>query len=136
MIFRNYQMTKQYGTELILDLTNCNSKLFTRIKLTEFFNKLAKITNMKLALTPYFWDEENGEGLTEPHLIGTSAFHFIQTSNIIVHTLNKLNSVFVNLFTCKTFDIDKACEFIEGFFEGEILNKQVVSRIYNDNSNS
>ena len=123
-------MNKQYGIELILDLSNCDITLFTRPQLSTFFKKIAKITDMKLALSPYFWNEENGGYTDEPHLKGLSAFHFIETSNITVHCLELLKSVFVNLFTCKDFNIDEACMFIEKFFKGKIINKSVIKREY------
>ena len=123
-------MVKKYGIELILDLNDCDPNTFTRLNLTKFFNKIAKITDMKLALSPYFWDDDNGENLNEDHLIGTSAFHFIQTSNITIHTLSILKAVMINLFTCKDFNVEETCRYIEGFFKGKIVKKTVIDRVY------
>jgi len=65
---------------------------------------------------------------TEPHLKGTSAVQFIETSNIVIHTLDILESVYLNIFSCKDFNADAAAKFSAEWFRGEIVDSNVIER--------
>ena len=51
------------------------------------------------------------EQQTSPKTKGTSAVQFILTSTIVIHTLDLMNAVYVNVFSCKEFDTEKAAAF-------------------------
>lgn len=79
----------------------------------------------------YFWDDletPEEEKQTEEHTVGTSAVQFILTSNITIHTLDKLGKVFINIFSCKDFDSDKVSGFTK-WFGGKIVHRVEVDRI-------
>ena len=69
------------------------------------------------------------EQQTEVHLKGTSAVQFILTSNIIIHTLDLLGNVYINIFSCKDFDPENAIKFSKNWFRGEIVNSHIIERI-------
>lgn len=80
----------------------------------------------------HFWDDlhtPKAEKQTEPHLVGTSAVQFIKTSNITIHTLDRLKKVFLNIFSCKDFDDQLAMMFAANWFEGEIAQSRVIERM-------
>ena len=55
----------------------------------------------------HYWDDVGvppEERQTSPLTKGTSAVCFILTSAIVVHTLDDLGAVYVNIFSCKEFD--------------------------------
>ena len=121
---------RNYGKELILDLHNCNPEKFTREEIERYFKEVCGLIDMQRCEL-FWWDDyglspENRQ--TEPHLKGTSAVQFIMTSNITIHTLDILKSVYLNLFSCKDFDAQVAAEFSRKFFEGEIAASMVVDR--------
>ncbi len=99
-----------YGKELIIDLHNCDSSTFTRHKIKKYFVEVCKLIDMERAKLCW-WDdlrtpEEEKQNL--PHTKGTSAVQFILTSNITIHTLELTKTVYVNIFSCKDFDSQKA----------------------------
>lgn len=119
-----------YGVELILDLKNCNSEIFNRVDIAEFFTQLCELIGMEQC-DLHFWDDvgiPKDECQTDPNLKGTSAVQFIMTSSIVIHCLDLLGTVYVNLFSCKGFDDIKAAYFIRDWFEGEINYATVVDR--------
>jgi len=124
-------MNKPYGQELILDLHGCDTSLFNRDDLTRFFQLLCKRIGMKPEAL-YFWDDVGvppEECQTEPHTKGTSAVQFILTSSIVVHTLDLTGKVFVNIFSCKSFDSADTESFCVEFFKAaSIGNKTVIER--------
>ena len=120
-----------YGKELILDLHNCHPETFTRKSIRNYFKKLCEEIDMvRCKLT--WWDDlytPEEEKETEPHLVGTSAIQFIKTSNITIHTLDIMKRVYLNIFSCKEFDAEKAKIFSERWFSGVSVNDIVVDRI-------
>ncbi|HUS48595.1 MAG TPA: S-adenosylmethionine decarboxylase [Candidatus Paceibacterota bacterium] len=119
-----------YGKELILDLHECDVSTFNRKNIEEYLKKLCEIIDMERQ-DLHFWDytgvpEE--ELPTEAHLLGTSAVQFISTSDIVIHTLDILKKVFLNIFSCKDFDVDVASSFSEEYFKGKIVTKYVIER--------
>lgn len=119
-----------YGKELILDLEECDPKYFNRESIRNFFSDLCR----KIGMEPcdlHFWDDletPDDEKETEPHLVGTSAVQFIRTSNMTIHTLDILKTVYLNVFSCKDFDEDMAARFSAEWFAGKIKNMTVCSR--------
>lgn len=113
-----------YGKELILDLHNCDPATFNRASLTTYFIKLCDLIDMERREL-HFWEDEQ---LIEPHTKGISAVQFIVTSNITIHTLELLKTVYVNIFSCKEFDANVAEEFTVSWFGGEIAKSTEIDR--------
>lgn len=120
-----------YGKELILDLHDCDPRTFTRKSIAEYFGQLCRLIDMEPCKLVW-WDDlrtPKNEQETEPHLKGTSAIQFIKTSNITIHTLDILQKVFLNIFSCKSFNARKASAFSARWFMGKIQNKQIIERM-------
>ena len=119
-----------YGKELVIDLQKCDSATFNRKSITEYFNQLCELINMKAA-DLYFWDFD---GLPDefakapPHLKGTSAVQFIETSSIVIHALDDLKEIYLNIFSCKEFDISLVQSFSESWFRGSTKSSQIITR--------
>ncbi len=121
---------KGYGKELILDLHECDPATFTRKSIKKFFKELCELIDMEREKLSW-WDDyglPTEECQTEPHLKGTTAVQFIKTSNITIHTLDLLKSVYLNIFSCKDFDPEIVKKFTEEWFKGKIVNNHVIER--------
>ena len=128
-----------YGKELIIDLYQCDVRRFTRNEITYFYEQLCKEIDME-PCKQTFWDDkwtwlwkillfwQKIDYATDFHTKGTSAVQFILTSNITIHTLDKLGEVYINLFSCKDFDIDRALEFCVSFFDSKDNAYYIVNR--------
>jgi S-adenosylmethionine/arginine decarboxylase-like enzyme len=120
-----------YGQELILDLKNCDPKTFNRASISEFFDQLCELIEMEQG-DRHFWDDVGvppEECQTDPNTIGTSAVQFILTSSIVIHTLDLLGTVYLNLFSCKAFSTTEAIEFTRKWFNGEVVRSMEIPRI-------
>ena len=120
-----------YGSELILDLHDCSPATFTRGRLDLYFTGLCDLINMEKCEV-HFWDDVGvpaEERQTSPHTKGTSAVCFILTSSIVIHTLDDLKAVYVNIFSCKKFDPAEATEFTEKWFEAGSCNPTFIERV-------
>ena len=119
-----------YGKELIIDLKNCNPDTFNRDSLTDFFTQLCELIDMEQC-DLHFWDDvgvPEDECQTNPCLKGTSAIQFIMTSSIVIHCLDLLGTVYLNLFSCKEFEAEVAAKFIRRWFGGVINHVIIVER--------
>ena len=122
---------KNYGKELILDIHKCDADTFTRDSIKKFCEKLCGLIDME-SCEFHFWDfKDDPEGYAEApdHIKGISAIQFITTSNITVHTLDKLERAYINIFSCKDFHIPAARRFTKDWFKGMVINWKVVERI-------
>ena len=113
-----------YGIELLLDLKGCDLSDLSQQKLTDYFVQLCDLIGMVRHGEPVFWEDHSGI----PHLTGTSAIQFIQTSNVVAHPLPLLRAVYLNIFSCKAFDTERAKRFSVEFWRAESVVYTVVTR--------
>lgn len=127
---RNNQKTitmKQcgFGPHLTLDLSGCPVEpLVDYERLYDLLNELPGVMNMTKMTLPHVvkWLDQGAK------VPGFSGFVMIAESHISFHTFPERNFVFVDLFSCKPFDVEKAVEYIVAFFRPQKVDKQVVTR--------
>ena len=124
-------MPGKYGIELILDLHDCDESKFTRDSITEYFERLCVLIDMQREAL-HFWDDEGvpeEDKQTSPHTQGTSAVQFILTSSIVIHTLDQLRAVYINIFSCKEYDPKVAEKFSVEWFGATECSARVIDRV-------
>lgn len=122
--------TDSYGEELILDLHGCDPSRFTRQDIEGYLDRLCALIDMERC-DLHFWDDvgvPESQQQSDPKTKGTSAVQFILSSTIVIHTLDLLKAVYVNVFSCKTFNTNEAAEFTAKWFRARHCNKTVVVR--------
>ena len=120
-----------YGYELIIDMHGCKVATFNRKSLDDYFDKLCKAIGM-VKCERYWWDDvgvPEDKRQTSPHTKGTSAVQFILTSTIVVHTLDELRAVYVNIFSCKPFDRVVAEQLTREWFGSNKCTTHFIERI-------
>lgn len=131
MIGGDEKTVNQYGIELILDMHGCDVSKFTRASITEYFECLCELIDMKRE-DLHFWDDiglSDEEKQTSPHTQGTSAVQFILTSSIVIHTLDQLRAVYINIFSCKAYDPHVAEKFSVEWFGATNCSAKTIDRI-------
>ncbi len=122
---------KPYGYELILDLHGCDASTFNRESLDGYFEELCKAIDM-VKCERYWWDDvgvTEEERQTSAHTKGTSAVQFILTSTIVVHTLDLLKAVYLNIFSCMPFDRQVAENITKEWFGAKECRTHFIERI-------
>ncbi len=114
-----------YGLEVVLDLYDCNPKVIrSSKKLAEYVTKLCKLLKMEKygkTLLPHF-------GYKEAYTAGYSMLQFIETSSITGHFSELWNAAYINIFSCRYFDAQKAIKFTVKFFGSKKFKKRVLVR--------
>ena len=125
------RLDDKYGIELILDLHRCDASTFTRESIQKYFERLCDLIEMKREEL-HFWDDvgiPEEEKQTSPHTQGTSAVQFILTSSIVIHTLDQLEAVYINIFSCKAYDPKVAENFSVQWFGAKDHSARLIDRV-------
>ena len=114
-----------YGWELVLDLYECNRRTISdEAAIKRFARDLCEVIDMKPygePLTPYFGEKQE-------HTKGYSLLQFIETSSIVGHFSEGTGAVYLNIFSCKKFDIEKAENFTKEYFGAERTHSRFIVR--------
>lgn len=127
MIRQDGTTDDQFGQELILNLYECDpGKISDGESIRRYVIKLCdEVIEMKRygeALIPHFGHEN-------PVTSGYSLVQLIETSSVTGHFSEYKRAVYLNIFSCKWFDADKAAKFSKEWFGAEKMEKQLVTRL-------
>lgn len=115
----------EFGPHLTIDASNCNVRKLADASLVyDILKNLPPLMDMTLMTLPYVvkWKDKWAK------TAGISGFVMIAESHISIHTFPDDNYAFIDVFSCKSFDTDKAAEFLIKAFEAKKSEKNVVKR--------
>lgn len=114
-----------FGWELVLDLYDCDMEKISREEaIRRYARELCDVIDMKPygePMTPYF-------GENQEHTKGYSLVQFIETSSITAHFSEGTGAVYVNIFSCKDYDAEKAENFTRDYFSAKRVNSRFLVR--------
>ncbi len=125
-------MSEIYGYSSVLDVIACDPATFTRARIEQFLVTLCETIGMERE-DLHFWDYEDdpeGYAAAPVHLRGVSVVQFIKTSSIVIHTLDDIEVVFIDLFSCKEYDPHVVRALVESHFGGEVRSFRTFAREY------
>lgn len=102
-----------WGIQAVVDLYDCNPELLkSPDKIKEFVIALCEEIDMKRHGETHL--DRFGDGVLVSE--GWSFMQFIETSSITGHFEEVENKAFLDIFSCKDFDTQKASKFCAKFF--------------------
>ncbi|MBS3102390.1 adenosylmethionine decarboxylase [Candidatus Woesearchaeota archaeon] len=116
---------REFGQHLTIDAANCNrKKLADQSLVYDILNKLpAKLGMTKMSLPHVVKWLDPGATIE-----GISGFVMIAESHVSLHTFPEKDYVFIDIFSCKGFDVDNATDLLTAVFESKKFSKKVVKR--------
>ena len=120
-------LERRYGSELMLDMIDCDPATFSRESIDAFFTKCCEVTNM-VRVVVHFWDEGRFELSNADHVAGISAVCFIETSNMTIHALDRLKEVYLNIFTCSDFKPEDVESLAREWFGARLCTSRFLIR--------
>lgn len=107
-----YEAAKAWGLLGSINLYGCDKeKITTPSVMREFLTALCQ----EIDMVPH--GEPMIDKFAEGDLEGYSVLQFIKTSSIAIHFDDKTGDrAFIDIFSCKFFDVAKAAEFCQKFF--------------------
>lgn len=115
---------KAWGQLAVINLYECDNELIQNPEvIKKFIIQLCDKIRMVRVGEPLI--KKFAEGLME----GYSAMQFIETSSITMHFDDKINNrAFIDIFSCKYFDAEMACEFSKNYFMSNRSEMKVIVR--------
>ena len=114
-----------YGPHLMLDLGDCNpAKLNDLEACFELLNELP----MKIGMTKITQPHVFRYAAPDPEESGITGVTIIAESHISLHTYPIKNFAFVDLFSCKPFDIGMAKDYVINTFQSKSAEFYLQSR--------
>jgi len=116
---------ESFGPHLMLDLMECSKdKLSDYEHVFNVLDDLPEKIGMTKITQPYVFPYS---GLV-PEDKGITGTVIIAESHISIHTFQEKDHCFVDVFSCKDFDVELAAEYIIEAFESKKFDKYIVSR--------
>ena len=116
----------EFGLHVTIDASGCNKRKLTSVTLVyDILNNLPERIGMTKMTLPYVvkWLDKFANG-TE----GISGFVMIAESHISIHTFPDQDYVFMDIFSCKNFDAEKAVKYLLDAFEARKHSKNILKR--------
>ena len=114
-----------FGWELILDLYDCDPlKISTESEIQRFARELCVVIDMK----PYGEPQTPFFGEMQEHTKGYSLLQFIETSSIVGHFSEGTGAAYLNIFSCKPYDAERAEAFAREFFGARRVSARFLVR--------
>jgi len=116
---------KKFGTELIMDLLDCDPKIIrSKKKISEYSDKICKLIKVKRFGKPIVKRFGFGKDFTA----GYSLVQLIETSLVSGHFSELWRVSYINIFSCKDFDAKTAAHFTKKFFQAKKMKKRIIRR--------
>jgi S-adenosylmethionine/arginine decarboxylase-like enzyme len=112
----------KWGKLAIINLYKCNESIKNKKKIKEFIRILCESINMKKV------GSVKVKRFGKDKLKGYSAFQFIETSSIVCHFDETQNRAFIDIFSCRNFDAQKAENFAKKFFKAKKTQLRILIR--------
>jgi len=114
------------GPHLVLDLYGCPKEKLEDVQyIYDLLDELPDMIGMQKIMPPYVMRYVPED---DPLDWGISGVVLIAESHIAIHTWPDLNYASVDIFSCKTFNIDKAKEIIEEKLSPERSDWEILVR--------
>lgn len=118
--------TINFGQHLMFDAYHCQSDILADAnRLYQLLDKLPTELGMRKMIKPYIVATE-GNDKKDPG--GWSGFVLIEESHISFHTFVKRKFVTLDIYTCTTFDTEKAVAYLKDFFKTSDVEYDVEIR--------
>jgi S-adenosylmethionine decarboxylase len=116
---------KSFGPHLTLDLKGCPKEVLENYELHfNYLKTLPQMIDMTPITQPYVFPYA---GLV-PEDKGITGIVIIAESHLSIHSFQEKNYTFIDIFSCKDFDVDKAVEYTVQLFQPESFEMNVVER--------
>jgi S-adenosylmethionine decarboxylase len=119
-----FEAKGSWGILSSIDIHDCDTELIRdAAAIKEFVVQLCDFIEMKRfgeTMIVHFGEDER--------VAGYSMTQLIETSLISAHFANQTNNVYLDIFSCKYYEPEKAAEFSKKFFKGKDYNLNVVIR--------
>lgn len=115
---------EHWGYHLLLNCRSGNENIKNGEKITEFTKELVHEIDMKAYGDP----QVVHFGKHDPKVSGYTLVQLIETSAITGHFVDHNGDFYIDIFSCKGFDLNKATEVVVKYFNPENIQTTFLTR--------
>lgn len=108
----------------MLDVHGCNANMQDRTKVIEFCKELVRDIDMEAIGEP--WVEQTA--MHSPDKAGFTLTQIIQTSSIVAHFIDEPGDIYLDVFSCKLFEIATVRACVDRWFEPKKVKVNYITR--------
>ena len=121
---KTFDKENPWGMSTSVDLYDCDpSTIRDADKIKEYVKQLCDLIEMRTfgeCLVVHFGDD--------PKVSGFSMTQLIETSLVSGHFANNTNAAYLDIFSCKWYDVEKMVQFSKDFFGAKSVIHKVSKR--------
>lgn len=118
-------MSKYWGYHLMLDCSGCShDSIVSRENIYNFTKELVKRIDMVAYGEPVI----EHFATHDPAKAGFSMVQLIETSNIAMHSVDRDNTMYLDVFSCKPFRNEDVIGTVEEFFGATNIRMNYITR--------
>lgn len=114
-----------WGYHLLLDCNDCNRAAITT---PEVLRLWVKQLVLDIEMVPYKEPIIEHFGHNDPKLEGWTVIQLIETSNIIAHFNDHTGEGYIDIFSCRPFDIEAAERAVKQYFKPKYIRRNYLTR--------
>ena len=114
-----------FGPHMVIDLSDCNREKLADRKLV--YNTLLELPE-KIGMTRISVPDVFSYSGVVPEDCGVTGVVVLAESHCSIHTFQEKGYCFVDIFSCKQFDTDKALHELVGIFEARACEMRIIER--------
>ncbi len=114
-----------WGQHLILDLADCPVE---RLKDEALIRRWTEALVEAVGMCAYGPPIIEHFGARDPETAGYTVVQLIETSSICAHFAENVGEVYIDLFSCKSFDSERAVALCRHYFEPRSVEIRTVQR--------
>lgn len=108
----------------MLDVHGCNANMQDRAKVVAFCKELVRDIDMEAIGEP--WVEQTA--MHAPDKAGFTLTQIIQTSSIVAHFIDEPGDIYLDVFSCKLFDIATVRQCVDRWFGPKKVKVNYITR--------
>jgi S-adenosylmethionine/arginine decarboxylase-like enzyme len=112
-----------WGYHLIINAGNCNREAVTN---PELISKFAKDLVKNIDMVAF--GEPQVVHFGEGNKAGYTLVQLIETSNIVAHLCDESGDMYLDVFSCKTFDQNVVLQMVDDYFLPTRMNHHYLER--------
>ena len=118
-------MSKYWGYHLMLDCAACDvDKITDKQNIINFTKELVKRIDMVAYGEPVI----EHFATHDPAKAGFSMVQLIETSNIAMHSVDRDNTMYLDVFSCKPYDGEVVVKLVAEYFGAKKIRKSYLTR--------
>lgn len=120
------KLSRPFGYHLMLDLYECRSKELENIQYCyDLLERAVRAVRMQTQSPPYLF---LSDAKRFPDKAGISGWVPLIESGLMIHTLSRKRAVFIDLFSCRKFPVERVTAMFKRAFRAKRLERYFVER--------